>query len=99
MTIIYDTKGNQMHVIDADDLYFANLNGLDLRNADFRNKKMVHACLHNAILDGADFRGADLRDAYLGDTSLDCAIIDDTTLLPIIEDDEDEEFRKRPCWM
>lgn len=95
MYIIRDKELNPILRIEDDDLFMANLNFKDLRNADFRGKKMTYVCLSHAKLEGADFRGADLSCAYMGDTTFEGAIVDETTILPKKKEPE----RRRPCWM
>ena len=97
MIDIRNISGEVIYRLNKDDLYFAYLAYLDLRNADFRGKKLTRACFKCSIIDGADFRGADIRAAYFDKGALEKAITDETTLMPILKDEE--EPYERPCWM
>lgn len=91
---IKDREGRVIGVIN-EPLSMAYLGHFDLTNADFRGCDLSEACLDSVSLKGADFRGADLQYADLGDNTLDDCLTDENTIFP----EEEEEPRRRPCWM
>jgi uncharacterized protein YjbI with pentapeptide repeats len=61
----------------------ANLEGANLREADFSNAILRGANLKDAILEGTILKGADLSGARnLTPAQLKRAVVDDSTVLP-----------------
>ena len=83
MVLIKNIHGEIIYTLPEDqELVYANLIGLDLREADLHG-----ADLSMADLDGADLRGADLTDADLSGACTIGTIFDDAilenTIMPI----------------